>query len=246
MLLLVRIILLFACFKISACQYDEKYLTCDEEAAIQCEYEFLQCRLFTGPADDAATMCACGENFYGKCIRAAGCEMNQEFDPLGKKEIYTKKCIDHIMKYNCPSTLMCSINCESDEAINKTNSRIIPFNNYGATALRIRICSRKIHSNKLSKYSQVTPQACESLSDFLVCQRWVPPLSFIPVAIPAVTTYLEIDYCAPRKTGGLECETNGAAPSRVYGSDAIFPATFDVAQTAVSICSTNGTHQFMW
>jgi len=44
------------------------------KAALACEYDFLQCRLFTGPADDPATMCACGEIFYGQCLRAAGCQ----------------------------------------------------------------------------------------------------------------------------------------------------------------------------
>ena len=34
---------------------------CDLVAAARCEYDFLQCRLFTGPADDAVTMCICGE-----------------------------------------------------------------------------------------------------------------------------------------------------------------------------------------
>lgn len=34
---------------------------CDSDAAAACEYDFLQCRLFTGPADDPTTMCNCGE-----------------------------------------------------------------------------------------------------------------------------------------------------------------------------------------
>lgn len=45
---------------------------CDEEAALQCEYDFLICKLFNGPANDAKTLCDCAKQFYGSCIRQAG------------------------------------------------------------------------------------------------------------------------------------------------------------------------------
>ena len=45
---------------------------CDVVAAQQCEYENLICKLFTGPANDPATVCRCGADFYGACLRRAG------------------------------------------------------------------------------------------------------------------------------------------------------------------------------
>lgn len=48
--------------QVSNAQFGQEYPDdCDLEAAAACEYDFLQCRLFTGPADDPATMCNCGE-----------------------------------------------------------------------------------------------------------------------------------------------------------------------------------------
>jgi hypothetical protein len=45
---------------------------CDVDAAAQCEYDNLICKLFTGPANDPATLCRCGGIFYGECLRKAG------------------------------------------------------------------------------------------------------------------------------------------------------------------------------
>lgn len=45
---------------------------CDQEAALQCEYDFLLCKLFGGPANDAPTLCRCAKEFYGSCLRLAG------------------------------------------------------------------------------------------------------------------------------------------------------------------------------
>ena len=45
---------------------------CDTEAALQCEYDFLLCKLFNGPANDKQTLCTCASDFYGGCLRKAG------------------------------------------------------------------------------------------------------------------------------------------------------------------------------
>jgi hypothetical protein len=45
---------------------------CDTAAALQCEYEFLLCKLFQGPANDRGTLCNCASVFYGRCLRLAG------------------------------------------------------------------------------------------------------------------------------------------------------------------------------
>jgi hypothetical protein len=56
---------------------DEVYLSiyppgCDKQAAAQCEYEFLLCKLFNGPANDVTNLCDCATKFYGSCLRLAG------------------------------------------------------------------------------------------------------------------------------------------------------------------------------
>jgi len=45
---------------------------CDSKAALQCEYDFLLCKLFNGPANDRTTLCNCASQFYGVCLRLAG------------------------------------------------------------------------------------------------------------------------------------------------------------------------------
>ncbi len=45
---------------------------CDTNAAALCEYEFLLCKLFSGPANDQTTLCNCAKEFYGSCLRLAG------------------------------------------------------------------------------------------------------------------------------------------------------------------------------
>jgi hypothetical protein len=233
-------LLVVLCYVVLCCIVQYPPL-CDEEAAIACEFEFLQCRLFSGPADDPDTMCACGESFYGDCIRRAGCVMNTEFDKLGNNEVFLKKCVDHVVKYDCPSTLMCAVNCASEGSVNASSSQVMPINNYGDTHLRLRICEQKLHENKLKKYSTVVSLACNDMSEFLVCERWIPPFTFVVVALPTSTTYLEIDYCdVSDDETERHCRTVDPAPARLYGSSVLFPSTFDVAQTNVSICSTDG------
>lgn len=45
---------------------------CDKVAALNCENEFLQCKLFNGPSNDRDTLCNCARSFYGECLRLAG------------------------------------------------------------------------------------------------------------------------------------------------------------------------------
>jgi len=57
-----------------------------------------------------------------------------------------KTCVDFIMTNNCPDTLICGINCATDDSINKNDMKIVPFNNHGIYYLRIRTCLFKVHS----------------------------------------------------------------------------------------------------
>jgi len=142
------------------------------------------------------------------------------------------------MQYDCPSVLMCSINCASEGSIDRGNVLIMPFNNYGNYYLRMRFCPYKTHPERLSRYSTVDQVPCRSLNDFLICASWIPPMTFVPVAFIKNTTYMEIDSCTINKLGQQTCLTN-PKPSRIYGNSYMFPSTFDVAQTKFSICASD-------
>lgn len=212
---------------------------CDKDAAQICEFELLQCQLFTGPSDDPATMCGCASTFFGKCLRNAGCETDRQVGALTKHEVYMKVCVDTIMRYDCADTTMCSINCASEDLVNKDTAKIIPFNNYGEYWLRLRFCRSKVDFVRLQRYRIIDPGDCKNLVDFQICTRWIPPLTFVPVALPADTYFVEIDSCEISNTT-TSCRTVDPRPSRVYGNRVIWPRSYDVAQTAVSICSSNG------
>lgn len=212
---------------------------CDPIAAAACENNFKKCRIFTGPAGDQATLCKCGGEHYGDCLRLAGCETSNEVDPLSLGQSYMKLCVQHMMNNDCPDTSMCFINCASDGAITRANVKIIPFNNYGKYHLRIRICDRSTHMNKLDKYSIVESVPCKEMSDFTSCARFIPPMHFVPVALPSNTTYIEVDNCEEKADGTFFCHTYIETPKRIYGNDLMFPRTFDVPFVNTSYCAND-------
>lgn len=145
------------------------------------------------------------------------------------------------MEYNCTNSLICSINCASDGNIDTNTAKIIPFNNYGDYYLRIKVCLNKVHSERYSKYSYVQQVPCLQKSDYQICNRFIPPKTFVPVALPINTTYIEIDSCETTgRNGTYNCKTSNPAPVRVYGTKFLFPTSYDVAQTNTSTCNSNG------
>jgi hypothetical protein len=212
---------------------------CDLDAALQCEYDFLTCRLFTGPVDDPPTLCKCGEQFYGSCLRVAGCSIAKEVGAFTKNELYLKKCVDHIIKYDCSDTMMCGINCATATNVNRNVSKIIPFNNYGKFYLRIRICTRIQHDQRLERYSLMQVGSCDKLEDFDICSRWIPPFSYVPVALPAAATYIEVDSCEyDQVTKKYMCHDEWE-PQMIFGNKYLFPSTVDITKTVESSCKSN-------
>lgn len=156
-----------------------------------------------------------------------------------------KTCVDFIIENNCPDPLICSVNCASDASIDPSATKIIPFNNYGQHYLRIRTCLYKVHEQRLERYSTIVQGACTGLGEFQVCSRLIPPLTFVPVALPINTTYIEIDNCVVTAEAGTYNQTyscDAKNPARVYGNQYLFPRTFDVAQTNVSVCTADGNN----
>lgn len=148
-----------------------------------------------------------------------------------------KTCVDFIVENDCPDPLICGINCASNTNINVTTTKVIPFNNYGEYYLRVRTCVKKVHEQRLTRYSQVDQVSCSALSDFEVCSRWIPPKTFVPVALQISTTYVQVDSCEIQGNGTYFCHSSNPAPSIIYGNQFLFPRTFDVAQTNTSVCS---------
>lgn len=147
-------------------------------------------------------------------------------------------CVAFIMEHDCPDPLICSINCASDEQIDSSTTKIIPFNNYGQYYLRTRVCLTKIQEQRLQRYSVIQQVTCSDLSDFSICNRWVPPSSFVPVALPINTTYIEIDSCVVNSDGTYTClDTPG--PQQVYGNSFLFPKSFEVTPSNQTTCSTD-------
>ena len=151
-----------------------------------------------------------------------------------------KTCVDFIIENDCPDPLICAINCASDKSVDREVTKIIPFNNYGEYYLRVRTCLYKVHEQRLERYSTIEQVACSTLRDFEVCSRFIPPQTFVPVALPINTTYIEIDSCEIVGNGTFVCKDSDPPPSRVYGNSFLFPRSFDVAQSNVSICAVDG------
>ncbi len=218
--------------------YGEWPSGCDVDAARQCEYDFLTCRLFSGPVDDPPTLCKCGEDFYGSCLRSAGCVIHQEVGALSLGELYLKKCVDHIIKYDCEDTMMCGINCATANNVDRAVSKIIPFNNYGKYYLRVRICKGIANEQRLQRYALMETGACKELVDFDVCARWIPPFSYVPVALPVDATYIEVDSCEINDEGEYMCHDEWE-PQMIFGNSYMFPRTFDIPKTTESECLDN-------
>eukprot|EP01034_Spumella_vulgaris_P022907 gene22907-29084_t len=101
----------------------------------------------------------------------------------------------------------------------------------------VRTCVKKVHQQKLSRYSMVDQVACASISDYDVCSRWIPPMTFVPVALHVNTTYVQIDSCEVLTNNTYVCHSSDPSPSTIYGNQHLFPPTFDVTQTSASVCS---------
>jgi hypothetical protein len=83
------------------------------------------------------------------------------------------------------------------------------------------------------------------MEEFDICSRWIPPETFVPVALPIDTTYIEVDSCEFKtdKNGELAtpfCHAVDPAPVLMYGNSFLFPTSFDVPITNTTVCVTDG------
>ena len=169
----------------------------------------------------------------------SGCQTSNQVGPYTNHENYLKTCVDVIMKYDCPDTTICAINCSGDGPINATSSNMLPINNYGDYYLRIRLCLSAVQPVLLNRYSTVSPVYCNDITDYTVCSRFIPPHSFIPVAIPVTASSIVIDSCE-YTNGAYFCHQITPAPRHMYGNKIMFPPSFDVKATETSVCQSDG------
>ncbi len=264
---------------------------CDIVAAQQCEYDQLLCQLFTGPANDPATMCRCASTFYGECLRLAGVLFWFSFFVLFLLMTWlllfssvwnpsTSRCIDstsdlhenmhrfdhsiwlsqfadmfdelRLRHFNWSTdnqdhsiqqlwTVLPSHSNLSKQSSQPTVVQVKDFFIWVSHQLSSILFCTLIHTcTHTLRYSFVNTKACQTLTDFSSCSRWIPPLSFVPVALPVDTTYIEVDSCEYLPSGQAFCHTASPAPVRMYGNKFLFPTSFDVPQSNVSVCSSDG------
>lgn len=60
---------------------------CDPISAQHCEDDYLNCILYNGPANDAATICSCSTTFYSSCLPLAGEILNENIPTLSDYQI---------------------------------------------------------------------------------------------------------------------------------------------------------------
>jgi hypothetical protein len=163
----------------------------------------------------------------------------KEVGPLSAHEVYMKTCVDFIRSNDCPNSLICGVNCASDTNINVTATKVVPVNNFGQKYLRVRTCSQKLHQQIMDRYQFVNMNPCVGDDQFDFCNRFIPPSTFGPVALPFDTTYFEIDECEISGTvdaGNSDlnpvyeytCDQDN--PARLYGNELMFPVVYNVLQ----------------
>lgn len=76
--------------------------------------------LYRGPADDPPTACMCAAEFYGMCLREAGCASeyvsitpttHHDADFVGSPHSRMVECVEEHMKQDCADLSVCGSNC---------------------------------------------------------------------------------------------------------------------------------------
>ena len=116
--------------------------TCNPAAEIVCEQEYLTCKLYSGPANDAEAGCLCSGQFYGICLRAAGCAAHRYTD-----------CVATLQGDDCPDMSVCGSNCiGGGNGLDLSGARIVPVNNYAANFLRFSTCDASLDAVRVASF----------------------------------------------------------------------------------------------
>ena len=125
---------------------------CFKSQATRCYKEYEQCLLHSGPASHRPTLCRCQAEYYGVCLRAAGCSAD-----------YMLECIDMQRRSDCDDMSICGSSCVGNGNDEVPDSAVVlPVNNFGRNYLRFTVCERTYNKRSLSRHSTVGG-ACAAL-----------------------------------------------------------------------------------
>jgi hypothetical protein len=170
---------------------ENKPRSCDAADELACEQDYMRCLLYEGPANDRVAACYCAGQFYGKCLRAAGCAAKQ----------YQNCWKEHQMQ-DCDDMTVCGSNCVGDgNGLDLSDTRILPINNFARNFLRFSVCDLGVDEDVLERFEVVRMKRCADPGPgvldqdaFTICPYWIPPSTFTALAIPKTSTYIRLEY----------------------------------------------------
>lgn len=215
---------------------------CDPIKEFQCEQNYMRCILYRGPANDPPTACMCAAEFYGMCLREAGCASDRMLD-----------CIDEHMIQDCADMSVCGSNCigSGDAYDIKDQARILPVNNFGANYIQFSVCNLGMDEDILSRFETVRMRRCDT-NTFKICPYWIPPRTLTAVAIPKNSTYIKMEravYIDSRMVSDWNISwphdefiadiLRDPPPKEYYGTEEMWPSTIDIEFADTHFCATD-------
>mmetsp|Transcript_33737 Transcript_33737/g.56718 ORF Transcript_33737/g.56718 Transcript_33737/m.56718 type:complete len:346 (-) Transcript_33737:117-1154(-) len=228
--------------------------TCDPAAEFICEQEYMSCQLYAAPANDPESRCVCAGQFYGICLREAGCAAHRFTD-----------CVQEHMGNDCSDMSVCGSNCvgATGNDLDLSSARILPVNNYAKNFLRFSTCPLGLDQETFASFGVARMRRCRDAGpgvpleeEFKICPYWVPPSVFTALAIPADSAYVRMEYAnyvdsSAVSGGGAEGNaTRSGAPFianvlktpgavEIYGTKQLWPSTIDVGFEETNFCTSN-------
>ena len=196
---------------------------CFKSKATRCRKDYEQCLLHTGPAMHQPTLCRCQAEYYGVCLREAGCAAD-----------YMLECIDMQRKSDCEDMSVCGSSCVgAANDLVPDSAVVLPVNNFGQNFLRFTVCEKTYNKRSFARHSVVKMERCDE-STFQECPYWIPPNTYTALAISSNASYLRMEYCV------LTDDTYGCVqnprPREFYGTPIHWPSTIDVNFAESTFC----------
>ena len=166
--------------------------SCEPSEEELCSQEYMRCLLYQGPANDRLAACYCARQFYGICLREAGCAAT-----------YCTKCVREHMVQDCEDMSVCGSNCVGDGngLTNFDSTRVLPINNFGKNFLRFSVCDLGVDEDVLERFEVVRMKRCAEPAPgvkgedaYKICPYWIPPSTFTALLIPLNSTYIRLEY----------------------------------------------------
>ncbi|KAJ8606628.1 hypothetical protein CTAYLR_008386 [Chrysophaeum taylorii] len=196
---------------------------CRRQELIRCRDEYEKCmRESGGPAGEGypALMCACSDQYYGICVRRAGCAA-----------ALMSECVDTLEKWGCEDSSVCGLNCmgnnDNNNLIDEDAAHMLSVNNYGHNFLRFTVCFRKHDERSLDHFSMILMERCSG-DLFQECPYWVPPETTTAIAISRNVSMLRMEFCVYSSSDNDYRCLSEPRPREFYGTEVLFPDSVDV------------------